>query len=129
MMCIDTRLAHVIIEEINKGPNQVHDSKLKRRDNMSGARIDNLLRTCADLIAVVNNLKDKIMATHAEVAAQLNVVADQVNKVIAEVVAATAALQAAIVAAGNSTPEVDAAMSRLVAGVQAADDLNPDPAP
>ncbi len=36
------------------------------------------------------------------------------------------ALQAAIATAGNSTPEVDAALARLQAARTTADDLNPD---
>ena len=44
--------------------------------------------------------------------------------------ASTEQLEAAIAAAGNTTPELDAALARLQASLTVADDLNPDaPAP
>lgn len=66
------------------------------------------------------------MATQAEIASALNLVLDQLNKANAEIVAQIAALEAAIAAAGNSTPEVDAAMAALKEVAQKLDDINPD---
>ncbi len=59
------------------------------------------------------------MSTQAELAASLNAVSDQLTKATAEIVAA-------IAAAGNSTPDVDAAVAKLAGISQALDDLNPD---
>lgn len=66
------------------------------------------------------------MATQAELAAQLTAIRDQLAKASGEIQARVAALEAAIVAAGNSTPEVDAALDSVRAIAQALDDLNPD---
>ena len=78
------------------------------------------------VLASLANLKEIIMATKAEFAADINATADKVVKVIGEFTAATAQMAAAIEAAGNSSPEEDAALARLKAAVQQADDLNPD---
>lgn len=87
--------------------------------------------TPADLLAAIESLRSYIMSTQAELAASLQALADKTDKIIAEVQASTAELQAAIAAAGNSTPAIDAAMLRLSTALQVADDLNPDvpPAP
>ena len=69
---------------------------------------------------------EKIMATQAELAAQLVAVRDQLVKVADEINDRVAALEAAIANAGNSTPEVDAALDAVKAIAQALDDLNPD---
>lgn len=76
----------------------------------------------ADIVII----KGMIMATQAEIASALNLVLDQLNKANAEIVAQIAALEAAIAAAGNSTPEVDAAMAALKEVAQKLDDINPD---
>lgn len=70
------------------------------------------------------------MATQAEIAQELRNLKDQNEKARAEHAAAQAAimkrLQDALDAAGNSTPEVDAAMADLKASIQADDDENAD---
>lgn len=63
----------------------------------------------------------------AELEAALTAAAEKTDKIVAEVQASTAQLLQAIADAGNSTPAVDAALARLQAALQVADDLNPDP--
>lgn len=63
-----------------------------------------------------------IMATQDELAQSLEDVNTQLQKAIAEIIAAVAA-------AGNTTPRVDAAMAALKNAAQALDDLNPDQPP
>lgn len=77
------------------------------------------------LLTILKTL-ERIMATQAELAAQLLAVRDQLGKASAEITARVAVLEAAIVAAGNSTPEVDAALEAVKQIAQALDDLNPD---
>ena len=74
-----------------------------------------------------NHLIKKIMSTQAEVAAQLTALSTQLDKALAEIQAEIQKLTDAVAAAGNSTPEVDAALGALSAKVQALDDLNADP--
>jgi len=70
------------------------------------------------------------MATQAELAAHLGKIGDQLDKAQAEIVAAIQALKDAIANAGNTTPEIDAALARLDTSAQGLDDINPDqPAP
>lgn len=66
------------------------------------------------------------MATQAELAQQLKDLTAQEEKAKAEILAKVANLEAAIVAAANTTPEVDAALADLKASVQGVDDLNED---
>ena len=77
---------------------------------------------------IINRLGD-IEMNQDEMAVALAAAADQTDKVIAEVQASTVALQAAIVAAGVTSPAVDAALARLQASLATADALNPDAAP
>jgi len=60
--------------------------------------------------------------TQAELAQALSNVSDQIQKGIDEV-------KAAVAASGNTTPEVDAALTRLQGFAQTLDDLNPDAPP
>ncbi len=69
---------------------------------------------------------NQIMATQKELADQLAALKLQVDKSKAEVIAKIAALEQAIIDAGNTTPEVDAALADLKASVQAEDDVIPD---
>lgn len=72
---------------------------------------------------------EKMMATQAELAASLAAVSAQVSKIGTESSATlqkVADLEAALAAAGNTTPEVDAALAALKAQVQVVDDLVPD---
>lgn len=71
-------------------------------------------------------LLEKIMATQAELAQQLTDIRNQLQKASGEIQARVAALEAAIAAAGNTSPAVDAALADVKAIAQALDDLNPD---
>jgi (p)ppGpp synthase/HD superfamily hydrolase len=77
------------------------------------------------LLHAINQKADVIMVNQAELAQQLRDLKAQNEKARAEILAKIAALEAAI-AAGTSTPEVDAALADLKASIQADDDLNPD---
>ncbi len=70
-----------------------------------------------------------IMATQAELAADLQAVTDQVTKIGAETTATlqkVTELEAAIEAGGGTTPEVDAALAALKAQVKVVDDMVAD---
>lgn len=69
------------------------------------------------------------MATREELAARINAAAERAEKAKTEIVSAVDALKAEIANADASTPEIDAAMSRLDGSVAALDDLNPDAEP
>jgi phosphoglycerate dehydrogenase-like enzyme len=75
---------------------------------------------------IIKLLKSIIM-TQAELAQQLTDVTAQNEKARAEILQKIADLEAAIVAAGNVTPEVEAALSALKTSVQTDDDIVPDP--
>lgn len=66
------------------------------------------------------------MATQAEHAQALRDLKDQNEKARAEMLVKFTALEEAVANAGNTTPEVDAAMAELKASIQADDDLTPD---
>jgi hypothetical protein len=68
----------------------------------------------------------KIMASQAEEAAILVAVDEKLDKATAEILAAIQGLKDALAAAGNTTPEVDAATARLTTAAQALDDIVPD---
>jgi septal ring factor EnvC (AmiA/AmiB activator) len=75
---------------------------------------------------LILNRLGKIMSTQAELAASLAAVSTQVAKIGTEtsgLQAKIAELEAAILAAGGTTPEVDAALAALKAQVQVVDDL------
>lgn len=61
-----------------------------------------------------------------QLAADLSALKDQTEKAKGEVLAKIAALESAIAAAGNTTPEVDAALAALKSSVQGVDDIVPD---
>jgi uncharacterized protein YoxC len=76
-------------------------------------------------VFVINALR-KIMSTQAELALALDSIKVQVAKIGAETQALQAKLAelvAALAAAGNTSPEVDAALEALKAQVQVVDDL------
>jgi hypothetical protein len=75
----------------------------------------------------IERLLKKIMATQEEVASKLAAVGDKLDKATQEILAAIQALKDAVAAGGASSPEVDSAISRLEAGAQTLDDINPDP--
>lgn len=86
------------------------------------------------LFRAVNNLNrktNKIMGTQAEAAAQLTAINAELVKIGTETQALldkVAALQAAADAAGNVSPELQAAIDGVVAQAKTVDDLVPDPA-
>lgn len=82
-------------------------------------------KTLATLLRKV----DEIMATQAEHLQGLKDITAQLNKISAESTAnleKLAALEQAIQDAGNTSPEIDAAMDDLRSGMQALDDKTPD---
>lgn len=74
----------------------------------------------------LHHLEKVITMNQAELAQALTDASAQAEKAKAEIVAKVAALEAAIMAAGNTTPAVDAALAALNGQVQSLDDLNPD---
>ena len=64
--------------------------------------------------------------SQSQLAAELTAIKDQNEKARTEILAKIAALEEALANAGNTTPEVDAALADLKASVQTDDDLNPD---
>lgn len=79
------------------------------------------------LLGIIFERLWKIMTDQATHAAELAAIKDQLTKASGEIVAKVSALEAAVAAAGGTTPEVDAAVADLKAVAQALDDLNPDP--
>jgi len=65
---------------------------------------------------------NKIMATQAEAAVQLDTVTTKLGKVLTEI----QALKDAAAAAANVSPELQAAIDRVVGAAEAADNANPD---
>jgi hypothetical protein len=74
----------------------------------------------------VNKKLNKIIMNQQELEAALIAIKDQNDKARAEILAKFTSLEAAITAAGNTTPEVDAAVLALKASVQTDDDIVPD---
>ncbi len=64
--------------------------------------------------------------TQAELLQQLTDLTAQEEKAKGEIIAKLANLEAAIAAAGNTTPEVDAALAALKTSVQGVDDIVAD---
>lgn len=67
--------------------------------------------------------------SQSEVAQELRDIKAQNEKARTEIVQKIADLEAAIVAAGNSTPEVDTALEELKVSVHADDEMHPDAEP
>jgi seryl-tRNA synthetase len=72
---------------------------------------------------------NSIMASQAQLAQELRDVKAQNDKAREEILAKIAALEEAIVNAGNTTEEVDTALAELKASVQTDDDIVPDAPP
>ena len=103
------------------------------------AKLDKILNH----LNIIEKKEDKIMASQAELAQQLrdlstdlNAKNDQLQKALGELTQKIADLIAAVQAAGNTTPEVDAAVAALQASdanvatsAQQLDDIVPDPVP
>lgn len=93
--------------------------------------IVNLMATVTIVVAVRSLRKEVnyIMSTQAELAVILTELTAQVAKIGTETTATlqkVVDLEAALAAAGNVTPEVQAALDALKAQAQAVDDLVPD---
>ncbi len=78
------------------------------------------------LLRAIHTQLGEIMKTQAEVAAELGRLTEQVTKTKAELQAKLDELSAAIIAAGNATPEVEAALAALGEVIQSQDDVVPD---
>lgn len=79
----------------------------------------------------IKTLLEKIMATEAQLVAQLNTLTQAVTKIGSEtttLIQKVSDLSAAL-ADAETTPEVDAALAALQAQVQVVDDLVPDVPP
>lgn len=81
------------------------------------------------LFAPILTLLENITMKQSELAAELLAARDQVEKFRLEIIAHVTNLEAAIVAAGNTAPEVDAALVTLKTSLQTVDDIHPDQAP
>lgn len=79
-----------------------------------------------NLLQTILKKQTLIMATQAETLQELLDLKAQVDKANTEIVTKIAALEAAIVSASNTTPEVDAALAALKASIQVVDDIVPD---
>lgn len=64
--------------------------------------------------------------TKEELTQELESITAQNEKARAEIMQKLADLEAAVAAAGNTTPEIDAAVAALKASVQTDDDMNAD---
>ena len=74
----------------------------------------------------IYKLLKKLQMTQEEAVAKINELTAQTQKSNAEISAKLQELADAITAAGNVTPEVEAALTNLQSGVQANDDLIAD---
>jgi len=83
-------------------------------------------RQMDELRETLNQLKETIMANQAETAQQLRDTNTTLLKAAAEISAQVVALETAVANAGNSTPELDAAVADLKTTADALDALNPD---
>jgi hypothetical protein len=79
-----------------------------------------------ELRVVLDQFRSAIMTTQAELAQQILAVRDQLQKVHTEVTGKIAELEAAVLAAGNVSPEVEAALQAVRSALQPIDDLIPD---
>ena len=78
------------------------------------------------LLLQLNRKADKIMASQQEEADKLNALGAQLSKASDEIQKALQDLKDALAAAGQTSPEVDAATDALTAKAQALDDIVPD---
>jgi len=79
-------------------------------------------------LTTINHQLTKIMATQAELAAELAAKTAQIRKAIDEITTRLASLEDAVRNA-PATPELTAAVAALSTAVQAADDIVPDVPP
>lgn len=93
-------------------------------------KIENvIIKLDDDTTKLIIQKLNTIMANQDELAAELTALKEQADKANAELVQKIADLEAAIVAAGNTTPAVDAALAALKTSVQSVDDIVPDAPP
>lgn len=78
------------------------------------------------LTRLITQLQGTQSMNFAQIQAELVALTQQNEKARAEIVDRLAALEAAVAAAGQSTPEVDAALAALRASIQQDDDMTPD---
>lgn len=107
-------------------PPIVHIDKVEYTNHVELHRLFEVLEGVKEKLDHLIKHQHQIMSTQAELAAQLSEVAAQVEKAKAEITAKIADLETAIGNAGNTTPEVDAALAALKASVQGVDDIVPD---
>lgn len=72
---------------------------------------------------IIFSLLNKIQMNQEELANELAALKEQTARATLEILAKIAALEEAIANAGNTTPEVDAALADLKAAVQGVDDV------
>lgn len=92
-------------------------------DRHTKGMLEKILENQHSIITKTN----QIMASQAQVAQQLTTLSTQLDKALTEIQTQIQALTDAVAAAGNSTPEVDAAIAALGVSAQKLDDLNADP--
>lgn len=92
----------------------------------SDQRFNRLEHGLTAVLKSLRHFKEDFKMNMTELATQLTAIKEQADKAKAEVIAAVAALDAALQAAGGTTPAVDAAVAALKTSVQSLDDLNPD---
>jgi hypothetical protein len=98
--------------------------------------LDPVSSQVAALTAQVTQLREEISMNQTELLTVLSGVGAALSSASAQLTKAHAEILAAIAAGGNTTPEVDAAVSQLqgvatslATAAQALDDLNPDTPP
>lgn len=82
--------------------------------------------TLADVLAAIAQLKEQIAMDQAQLEAALTTVGTRLTEASTEIVAKLQQLQDAIAAAGNTTPEVDAALANVTTLANALADIVPD---
>lgn len=85
--------------------------------------------TLADVMAKLNQLQEQITMNQAELETALTAVGTRLTEASTEIVARLQDLQDAITAAGNTTPEVDAALANVQTLAAALADIVPDAPP
>lgn len=85
--------------------------------------------TLADVLAALHQLQEQITMNHEELATALTAVGTRLTEASTEILARLQDLQDAITEAGNTTPEVDAALANVQTLAAALANIVPDPAP
>lgn len=98
-------------------------------DLFKDSRVDEVLTrldTVESQLNYITTLIRRVLMDQTLLAQELTNIKNQLDKAKAEVMAKVADLEAALANAGQTTPEVDAALAALRGAAQAIDDLNPD---